>query len=110
MAEQRYERVASTKEAMYPSPLQIFDEAMAAGSLINEREKVYGSSVDNMHQIASICVLLDQCPDLAIKHCMRMIAVKLARLTTSPNHVDSAVDIAGYARIIAQIQTWNEGE
>ena len=32
-----------------------------------------------------------------------MIAVKMSRLCNSPKHIDSIIDIAGYARTIAMI-------
>jgi hypothetical protein len=32
-----------------------------------------------------------------------MIGVKMARLCTTPDHLDSLIDIAGYARTIAMI-------
>ena len=35
--------------------------------------------------------------DPKLKHALYMIQVKVARLLNSPEHVDSIVDIAGYA-------------
>ena len=34
---------------------------------------------------------------------MMMVAIKLARLIETPDHKDSAIDLAGYAALLAEI-------
>lgn len=92
------------------SPLQIFDQALMNGTVIDQREKDYGPAPDQMRVIQRMNYFVANCADEAIRHCLEMINVKIARLVNNPSHVDSAVDIAGYARIIAQCQTQNSNQ
>ena len=46
---------------------------------------------------------IKDCPDPLIKHVLYMILVKVSRLAVAPSHVDSLVDIAGYARTGAMV-------
>jgi hypothetical protein len=80
----------------------------------NDRNKSYGNPEDNFTNIANLwnvylCAKRGNTPkdykyfdgaDVAIL----MILVKIARLTTNPGHRDSALDVAGYAACLADIQ------
>lgn len=94
--------------ALSKRPIDVFDAAMQSGKIISERAKEYGEPIANMDQIAAMSAEISHCVDTSIRFCLQMIIMKLARLSSNPNHVDSAVDIAGYARIIAQLQTRNQ--
>jgi hypothetical protein len=84
--------------------LQLADKAVNG-----ERQLNYGSPESNFHTIASLWeVYRDHRPngdapftpaDVAIM----LALVKIARLTTTPNHFDSWVDIAGYAACGAEV-------
>ena len=75
-----------------------------------DRNKSYGNPEDNFANIALLWTAYldaknDACntintTDVAIM----MILMKCARLATNPSHHDSAVDIAGYAACLADIQ------
>jgi hypothetical protein len=68
-----------------------------------DRLKFYGHPLDDFNRAALIKLAVRECPNVAIKHALEMIGVKMARLVQTPNHVDSVIDIAGYARTIVMI-------
>lgn len=95
---------------------RILDEAMEITH--KDRNATYGSPEDNFQQIANLWNAylravrtntnnttygghLDIKPaDVAIMN----LLIKVARLAKSPSHHDSAVDIAGYAACLGEIQ------
>ena len=79
--------------------LDIFD----AAKVTQERGAVYGHPADDFARVALIKGALSECPDARMRHVLEMIAVKMARLVHSPNHLDSWIDIAGYARTAVMI-------
>jgi hypothetical protein len=83
------------------SPLAEFDAAIA--DITQRRGDVYGHPADHFARIAQIKAGVADCQNPLIKHALEMIAVKMARLVASPDHVDSLIDIAGYARCAAMI-------
>ena len=71
-----------------------------AESLVNgPRAKEYGDAHENHARIAKMwSVLLDT--EVSVEQVYQcMIAVKLARLTVTPHHADSWIDICGYAAL-----------
>lgn len=75
-----------------------------AEELINgARQEDYGDKLQNFSQIAMLMQgylapkLAEGCKITPEDVAMLMICVKMARLAKSPNHVDSIMDIAGYA-------------
>jgi hypothetical protein len=80
---------------------KIFDEKIQ--SITNERGGVYGHPADDFARVNLIKEAVRECPDPEVRHALEMIGVKLARLVETPDHLDSAVDIAGYARTIVMI-------
>jgi len=87
------------------SPLEQFDAATK--TVTQERGAVYGHPADDFARVAHMAQMIEDCADPRIRHALYMVLVKVARLVTTPNHVDSAVDIAGYARTLAMVQAWN---
>lgn len=84
-----------------PNYQQQFDAAIQ--TITKERGKDYGHPADDFARVDLIKQAVADCPHPAIRHALEMIGVKLARLTTSPDHLDSVIDIAGYARTIVMI-------
>jgi hypothetical protein len=81
----------------------------AAEAAVKDREGSYGPPQENFERIAAIwnVVLAGK---LGKEHeisaadvAMMMIGYKLARLVESPDHQDSAVDLAGYAALLGEI-------
>lgn len=83
-----------------------FDEAM--GVITSDRGSVYGHPIINFSRIAHAEQIIAECPDPAVRHALNMIWVKVCRLIQTPDHLDSAIDIAGYARTICMIQDGKE--
>ena len=71
-----------------------------AESLVNgPRAKQYGDAHENHARIAQMwSVLLDK-PVTIQQVYQCMVAVKLARLVVTPDHVDSWIDICGYGAL-----------
>lgn len=86
-----------------PSPVEVFDKAIQ--TVTQERGTVYGHPAEDFSRVALMARGIEDCPDPRIRHALYLILVKVARLVNTPSHVDSVVDIAGYARTIAMIQT-----
>ena len=77
--------------------------------IYGDREKTYGHPSKNLENIADMWTiylrgrgLLDPNGDAltATDVCNTMILLKVARLANQPDHVDSIVDIVGYAALI----------
>lgn len=69
-----------------------------------DRQSVYGHPSEDFARIASLTEPIAKSDiDPRLKHALYMIQVKIARLLNTPNHLDSVVDIAGYANTYAMI-------
>ena len=79
----------------------------AAGKAVADRENSYGSPESNLATTAALwnAMLGDKLAGeiSAADVAMMMCCVKLARLKTTPDHIDSAVDLAGYAALLGEI-------
>jgi hypothetical protein len=59
--------------------------------------------------------VIASCPDEPLGQALAMIGVKMARLAHNPDHLDSWIDIAGYARCAVMIldkravEAWHRG-
>jgi len=78
-----------------------FDTAIQ--SITQERGETYGNPAQTFRAIAHMQAIIGHCPDAAVRHALNMIIVKIVRLAETPNHIDSVIDIGGYARTIALI-------
>ena len=72
-------------------------------TLTQERGADYGHPADDFRRAAAMTAVIAECPHPLVRHALYMIAVKVARLIQSPDHLDSIEDIAGYARTITMI-------
>ena len=80
---------------------EVFDHAIQ--TVTQERGEAYGHPLDDFKRVATMKTVIDQCPDDEVRHALVMIAVKIGRLVETPDHLDSVIDIAGYARTIAMV-------
>lgn len=82
----------------------------AAAAISGPRQEDYGDKRQNFAQIAMIwqgLLATKLAPDAAITPedvALLMMGVKMARLAKSPDHYDSAMDIAGYAGCYGTLQ------
>lgn len=68
-----------------------------------DRQKVYGHPAKDFERLRQLTApIIEQLNEGVITfhqfHSLYMIQVKIARLINTPDHEDSLVDIAGYAR------------
>ena len=74
-----------------------------AEKMINgPRAKDYGDAYENHDRIAKMwSVLLGK--EITVSQVYQcMVAVKLSRLIETPDHIDSAIDICGYAALMGE--------
>ena len=90
-----------------PSPLELFDKAIQ--TVTQERGEDYGPPAKSFRRITMMQRQLINCRDEAVRHALNMIIVKIVRLAETPDHMDSVIDIAGYARTIAMILEEEDG-
>lgn len=90
------------------SAVRTFDTALED---INERRGAeYAPPALNFARIAAGAAVIDACPDARVKVALNAIWTKVCRLVESPAHLDSVIDIAGYARTIAMVLDAEGGE
>lgn len=70
----------------------------AINKVTDERGSVYGHPAIDFDRAARLKAVIAECEDPLARHTLEMIAVKIARLIQTPGHLDSWVDLAGYAR------------
>lgn len=69
-----------------------------------DRQDVYSHPYDDFGRATALYQpILDSNLDPRLKHPLIMIQVKIARLLSTPNHIDSIVDIAGYANCYSMV-------
>jgi hypothetical protein len=73
-----------------------FDAACRSVTL--DRRDVYGPPSDTYRRIAAMRAIVDECQDPEIREVLGMIVTKVVRLVQTPTHLDSWIDVAGYAR------------
>jgi len=78
------------------SLLEQFDAACQSVTL--NRRDVYGKPSETYRRIAAMRAIVDECPDAEVREVLGMIVTKVVRLVQTPTHLDSWIDVAGYAR------------
>ena len=74
-------------------------------TILQERGKIYGSAKLNLADTAarmSRTLGMTVTPQLV---CLLMIDIKLSRLRHSPGHLDSMMDLCGYAGLLVELET-----
>ena len=74
-----------------------------AAGVIEHREGIYGPPQELFAQIAARWSLVLGVAVTPAKVALCLIDLKLARLTRDPSHLDSVVDVAGYAAILSEV-------
>lgn len=72
-------------------------------AVTRQRGAVYGHPLVNFERIAHLKEGVSDCKDPAIRHALEMMCVNMARLVETPDHYDSVLDVAGYAKTILMI-------
>jgi hypothetical protein len=74
-------------------------------NIIQQRGESYGDVRSNMAETAKRMSLTLGAPVTPATVCLLMIDLKLARLKETPKHLDSVLDIMGYAAFLAELIT-----
>ena len=80
-----------------------FELLQAAADTVRDRGQDYGTIWENHERIAVLWTVILGTEVTPEQVCACMVATKLARLTQTPDHMDSWVDIAGYAACGAEV-------
>ena len=80
-------------EQLLQQALQIFEE----------RRANYGLAKHHFREVAKRWSLILNCQITPGQVVMCLIELKLARLKENPTHLDSIIDIAGYAAVMAEV-------
>ena len=76
-----------------------------AQTIIRDRGAVYGDARENMENTAERFTTTLGRNVTPAQVCLLMIDLKLARLKETPGHIDSVMDIMGYAALLAEVIT-----
>jgi Domain of unknown function (DUF6378) len=74
-----------------------------AASIVDRRRRTYGQPTELFEQVArrwSLVLGVNITPAQAM---LCLVDLKVARLTHDPGHLDSIIDIAGYAGCLAEL-------
>ena len=74
-----------------------------AAGVIEHRERIYGPAADNFAAIAARWSLVLGITVSPAQVALCLIDLKLARLSRDPSHLDSIVDVAGYAACLREV-------
>ena len=77
----------------------------ARTTVTGQREKDYGTPEDNFGRTALMWTAVLGVTVSASDVALCLAALKIARLSVNPSHVDSWVDMAGYAACGAEVAT-----
>jgi len=82
------------------TPEQLLEQA---ASVVRDRRHTYGQAHDLFERVAARWSQVLGVSVTARQVAVCLIDVKVARLTHNPRHLDSIIDIAGYAAILAEL-------
>ena len=74
-----------------------------AVGVIENRERIYGPAAESFEAVAARWSLVLGITVNPAQVALCLIDLKLARLTRDPSHLDSIVDVAGYAACLREV-------
>ena len=80
------------------------DMLLDAARTLAERGRVYGDAAANMAKTAQLWSIVLGVDVTPVQCALCLVQLKVARLLVTPDHSDSAVDIAGYAAVLHECQ------
>jgi hypothetical protein len=76
-----------------------------AAAVVRDRRRVYGEPTDLFERVAVRWSQVLGTRVTAAQVGLCLVDLKLARLTVDPRHLDSLVDVAGYAACVREVQS-----
>lgn len=74
-----------------------------AADLVNRRRREYGEPVDLFEAVAKRWSLIFGIDVTASQVVIALLDLKLTRLSRDPKHLDSILDVAGYAAVLQEV-------
>jgi hypothetical protein len=74
-----------------------------AAGVLERRERVYGRAVDKFALVAALWSLTLGIEVSPAQVALCMVDLKLARVARDPTHLDSIIDVAGYAALLRDV-------
>ena len=74
-----------------------------AAGVIEHRERIYGPAAESFTAVAARWSLVLGITVTPAQAALCLIDLKLARLSRDPSHLDSTVDVAGYAALLREV-------
>ena len=74
-----------------------------AAGVIEHRERIYGPAAESFAAVAARWSLVLGITVTPAQVALCLIDLKLARLSHDPSHLDSTVDVAGYAALLREV-------
>jgi hypothetical protein len=74
-----------------------------AAKIVDSRPDTYGPPAESFQRLAKVWSAILEVEVSTSNAVLCLVAMKMLRLTISPNHRDSQIDICGYARILEMI-------
>jgi Domain of unknown function (DUF6378) len=74
-----------------------------AAGLVNRRRREYGEPADVFEAVAQRWSLVFGIKVTAPQVVIALLDLKLVRLSRDPRHLDSIVDVAGYAAVLREV-------
>ena len=81
-----------------------------AARIVAERRVAYGDAAVSMDKVAQRWSLTLDHPVTPAEVVLCLIDLKLVRLANDPKHLDSAVDVAGYAAVLREVVNQSQQE
>ena len=75
-----------------------------AAGVIEHRERIYGPAAESFAAVAARWSLVLGTTVTPVQVVLCLIDVKLARLSRDPAHLDSIIDVAGYAALLREVR------
>ena len=81
------------------------DLLVHAAAVVRDRRRVYGDPTELFERVALRWSQVLGVRITAAQVGLCLVDLKLARLTMDPGHLDSLVDVAGYAACVREVQS-----
>ena len=76
---------------------------IAHGYITQDRAATHGGAEDSFADIAAMWSIYLEHPVAPEDVCMMMVLLKAVRFKNNPQHLDTSVDVAGYAALAGEI-------
>lgn len=86
------------------------DVLQEAANIIDQRESNYGEFDITAYRTASLQTIIHEEPRSAEQWCLDMVATKLARIYSNPQHIDNYLDAICYLAQAAHLAKTNQEE